>query len=601
MKRCQALLQREISPAALFPEPPVVSFVPEKENCTCTHPRLVQKTRRKVVYSMAGPFNAHETVLDCPQCSQAMGSEALLRMVPTRCNVAYDVLVYVGQALFRNFRTLEEVQTELKMRNTHISISEIDYLGRKFIKYLALAHAQAAPRIRQKMRMAGGYVLHLDAAHEGDAPTLFSGLDSLSQFVLGNIKTPSENADHIKPFLQSIQDTYGLPIACVHDMGTGLCKAVNETFPGVPDFICHFHFLRDVGKDFLGPAYSRLRNRLKSFAATTGLRAFIRQMRQSLGQSPDLPLLVDAVNTKTPPHHAEMLPSLSAYSLALWALQGKRNGKGHGFPFDRPLLEFTERMLELDRYLPRLLENSCGSEDDQKPLRVLAKKISKVANDPELIQATTELRWRVEVFDALRSAMRIATPDESKGLNDDGSPEAMSTIRQDVEKFRQRLDKESHLADDHLCIKMARQIDKYGEKLFADPITVASPQGLVTIYPQRTNNILERFFRGLRRGHRRKTGNNSMRRTLQAMIADTPLVKNLDNPEYMEVLLNGKDSLEELFASIRYEDAKDSNSSSGNTDRILLGGRAIIKEQGLPQQILELFMKTKTAQDSQSN
>lgn len=601
MKRCQALLLREISPAALFPEPPVVSFVPEQENCTCSHPRLVQKTRRKIVYSMAGPFIARETVLDCPQCSQAMGSEALISMVPTRCNVAYDVLVFVGQALFRSFHTLEEVQTELKMRNTHISLSEIDYLGRKFIKYLAIAHAQAVPRIRQKMQMAGGYVLHLDAAHEGDAPALFSGLDSVSQFVLANIKVPSENADHIRPFLQNIQDTYGSPVACVHDMGTGICKAVNETFPGVPDFICHFHFLRDVGKDFLEPAYSRLRNRLRSFAATTDLRALIRQMRQSLGQSPELPLLVDAVKTETPPQNVEMLPLLSAYSLALWALQGKSNGNGYGFPFDRPLLEFTERMLELDRYLPRLLEHPCGLEDDQKPLRVLAQKISKVVNDPEALQATQELRWRVEVFDDLRSAMRIATPDENKGLNDDGSPEAMSTIRQGVEKFRHRLEKDSRLVDDQLCIKMARQIDKYGEKLFADPITVASPQGMVTIYPQRTNNILERFFRGLRRGQRRKTGNNSMRRALQAMIADTPLVKNLDNPAYMEVLLNGKDSLEELFASIRYEDVKDSNSSNKDTDRILPGGRAIIKKQRLPEQILKLFMKTKMAQDSQSN
>lgn len=601
MKRRQALLDREISPAALFPKPPVMSFVPEQENCTCAHPRLVQKTRRKLVYSMAGPFIAHETVLECPQCSQAMGSEALLQLVPTRCNVAYDVLVFVGQALFRSFRTLEEVQTELKMRNVHISLSEIDCLGRKFIKYLALAHAQAAPRIRQKMQMAGGYVLHLDAAHEGDAPTLFSGLDSLSQFVLGNIKAPSENADHIRPFLKNIQDRYGTPVACVHDMGVGICKAVNETFPGVPDFICHFHFLRDVGKDFLEPAYSRLRNRLKSFAATTELRALIRKMRQSLGQSPDLSLLVDAVNTKTPPHNVEMLPSLSTYSLALWALQGKNNGNGYGFPFDRPLLVFTERMLELDRYLPRLLEHPCGLEDDQKPLRVLAKKISSVVNDPDLIQATTELRWRVEVFDDLRNAMRIATPEDNNGLNDDGSVEAMSTIRQGVEKFRNRLDKESRLADDPLCIKMARQIDKYGKKLFADPIFVASPQGMATIYPQRTNNILERFFRDLRRGHRRKTGNNSMRRTLQAMIADTPLVKNLDNPGYMEVLLNGKDSLEALFASIRYGDVKDGNRSNENTDRILPGGRAIIKKEKLPEQILELFIKTKTAQGSQSN
>ena len=52
---------------------------------------------------------------------------------------------------------------------------------------------------------------------------------------------------------------------------------------------------------------------------------------------------------------------------------------------------------------------------------------------------------------------------------------------------------------------MAKQIDKWSTKLFADPIEVDTPQGSVTIYPQRTNNILEQFFRGVRLGQRRKT------------------------------------------------------------------------------------------------
>ncbi|MEI8347434.1 MAG: hypothetical protein WCG27_08200, partial [Pseudomonadota bacterium] len=42
----------------------------------------------------------------------------------------------------------------------------------------------------------------------------------------------------------------------------------------------------------------------------------------------------------------------SAYALSLWALQGKHAGDGYGFPFDRPLLEFAERLLELDTRLP---------------------------------------------------------------------------------------------------------------------------------------------------------------------------------------------------------------------------------------------------------
>ena len=40
------------------------------------------------------------------------------------------------------------------------------------------------------MTLAGGYVLHLDATHEGDAPALMTGMDSLSEIVLANVKIP---------------------------------------------------------------------------------------------------------------------------------------------------------------------------------------------------------------------------------------------------------------------------------------------------------------------------------------------------------------------------------------------------------------------------
>ena len=60
---------------------------------------------------------------------------------------------------------------------------------------------------------------------------------------------------------------------------------------------------------------------------------------------------------------------------------------------------------------------------------------------------------------------------------------------------------------------MGQQIDKCHDKLFADPISVKTPNGLVTVYPQRTNNIIEQLFRAILNAYRRKTGNNSMRRT----------------------------------------------------------------------------------------
>jgi len=536
------------------------------------------------VLSLTGPFIAHETICECTLCSQTFVSDALPRLVQSRCNVSYDILIFVGRALFQRYRNIEEVRIDLLARNVRISASEIGYLGRKFIMYLAIAHGQATPRIRQAMNLAGGYVLHLDATHDGDAPVLMTGMAGLSQIVLANVKLPSEDGDDIACFLRKIKASYGTPRACVHDMGLGLCKAVPEVFPGTPDFVCHFHFLRDIGKDFLEPAYGELRKRLRKHSASTQLCAMVREVRAGLEQQrAKYALLAKAFKSGEP---LDIEPTTITYLLALWALQGKHEGDGYGFPFDRQLLMFAERLLELDRLLPDLLKLSGGNN---RILSKFAKLISLIASDAELRQKVEELKWRSIIFDQLRETMRIAPKGGGQGLNDDATIFAMTSIRQGVKQFRQLLDDDPKLVADPLCRKMAKQIDKYGEKLFADPIVVNTPNGTIIIYPQRTNNILEQFFRGIRRGERRKTGNDSMCRTLQTMLADTPLVKNLVNPRYMEILLNGKADLEELFADIDSSPLKNIDISEPVPNLILPGFRKLIAMENLPDQILRLF------------
>jgi hypothetical protein len=53
---------------------------------------------------------------------------------------------------------------------------------------------------------------------------------------------------------------------------------------------------------------------------------------------------------------------------------------------------------------------------------------------------------------------------------------------------------------------MIAQLDKYWVKLFTDPLVVVNPEGVRYIQPQRTNNILERFFRGEKQRGRKKSG-----------------------------------------------------------------------------------------------
>jgi hypothetical protein len=508
---CLKRLSKETSPKALFPKPPLIRFASEVKTCTCGSRLGVQKTRRKTVLSMTGPFIAHETVLQCPTCSTSFASDALLRLVTNRCNVAYDVLVFVGRALFQRYRTAKEIKDELKDRNVRLSLSEIDYLGRKFVVYLATAHRQAVPRIGQAMTLNGGYVLHIDAMHDRDAPALMTGMDALSKIVPANVKLSSENADDIVPFLQGLKADYGHPKACVHDMGLGILKAVGHVFPGTPDFICHFHFLRDIGRDFLEPAYQKLRQRLRYHATSSRLHEIVREARSRLiEQGTASSLTAKPIKNAITPENEELMPVASAYSLALWCLQGKHAGDGYGFPFDRPVLGFVERLLALNNTMPELLNTfALKGLNETQLLQRLAREVLCIGRDIHLLgEAVTEMRWRCMVFDRLRNAMRIATPDGDKGLNDEGDPELILSIRQGIELFCQEIEADPKLADDPLCQKMLKQIDKYKDKLYADPIEVSTPYGAITIYPNRTNNILEQFFRNIRRGHRRKSGSS---------------------------------------------------------------------------------------------
>jgi len=585
-----AQLTQETLPGTLFPQPPVIRFRPDQIICQCGTVLIVLKTRCKKVMSMTGPFIAHETLLNCPHCNRSFSSQALRRLVGKHCTVAWDVVVFVGQSLFQRHRTTEQVRRELQTRHVTLSPSEIEYLGRKFIIYLALGHRQATPQIKQAMRQNGGYILHLDATHEADAPALMTGMDGLSRFVLGNIKIPSEHADSIAPFLQQLKCDYGVPIACVHDMGTGILKAVAKVFPESQDFICHFHFLRDVGKDLLNPAYGQLRKALRTHAATTNLNALIRQTRQYIEKkSSNTTWLAVAIKEGKNFGDIQQISLISAYSLALWCLHGKKSGNGLGFPFDRPLLEFAQRLLTLNDYLPEVQQ--WLPDNDRIGNRLfskLAEKVSAVVQDPVFAQSVQELQWRSQLFDNLRKKMRIAEPGSNKGLNDDGTDQSMATIKQGVQQFRSRLQTDQTLAGDTLCCNVGKQIDKYNKKLFADPIEVKTSSGGMTIYPQRTNNMLEQFFRNLRRGHRRKSGNNSMRRVLQAILSDTPLIKNLDNPKYMKILLNGKNRLEELFAELEKHSCFNELEPVSDVDRILPGFRKLIKIQALPDLITRL-------------
>lgn len=223
----------------------------------------------------------------------------------------------------------------------------------------------------------------------------------------------------------------------------------------------------------------------------------------------------------------------------------------------------------------------------------LSCELKKVSADEPLEKLIAAIDVKIQVFDQLRHAMRIAEAGGSAGLNSGGDSLPMGPIQKAVRAFRKRITSRSDYQSPCHWKTLIDQLDKYGEKLFADPIAVQTPNGRLLVQPQRTNNIMERFFRDFRRGARRKSGHNSINKFLQTMIADTPLVRNLENPPYLKVLLNGQPTLGECFAQIDAEAVrKEMEAAQMWPDRVPQNIRQLIAAPAFPDALCGLFQKS---------
>ena len=77
---------------------------------------------------------------------------------------------------------------------------------------------------------------------------------------------------------------------------------------------------------------------------------------------------------------------------------------------------------------------------------------------------------------------------------------------------------------------------------------------------------------------------------MQTILANTPYIKNLDNPDYMKIILDGKETLEERFAEIDIKIVRkellELEQDSAKIPRVI---NKIIKMPDLPQALVALF------------
>ena len=105
---------------------------------------------------------------------------------------------------------------------------------------------------------------------------------------------------------------------------------------------------------------------------------------------------------------------------------------------------------------------------------------------------------------------------------------------------------------------------------------------------ERTNNLLESFFRGMKHAERRRSGRKILTQDFEHLPPEVALVNNLNHPDYVEILCGSLDNLAGAFADLNAE-KRTTNSSGISKDSALLPDVPEIASASLPSEDLRII------------
>lgn len=529
-----------------------IEFVAEAETCSvCAGPVKIQKSKsRTVVTYQEGAFHAKEVRKHCAQDSShpIMGSEALAHLVKPQACFGYDLIVQVGLARYVRGKQRNEIRAEL-YRKCGYSPSEgsISNLCDRFLRYLEALHLSRVPALCRAMQ--GGYPLHLDATCEHGKGGLFICMDGWRNWVLMAIRIPSEHGDHLRPLVEKTATLFGDPIATVRDLGDAVAKAVAPLRKrGIPDFVCHYHFLGAVGEKLFETSYRTLRNLIRQSKVHSDMRVLLRELRKYRRST--------TFSGRFGP--GQVREDLLA--LVLWLLEGEGK-KTLLYPFSLPHLEFFQRcrqaLQKAEGWVP-----SPRTQPERRAINHLTSIINRFEPDQRFFTTVTRLEKGWQAFCELRDVLQLTNAELPNG---DSQPHQLeipalearrlAIIEQTAKEYQAEL--RERVANAILnntihplpAVIILKYFDTYGELLFGHP-TLRDEDGSVLKVVHRTDNVPEHFFGDAKQKLRRRVGRAHLARDLEDQPAQAALAMNLEHPEYVRLMCGSLDHLASAFAEL---------------------------------------------------
>jgi hypothetical protein len=270
-------------------------------------------------------------------------------------------------------------------------------------------------------------------------------------------------------------------------------------------------------------------------------------------------------------------------ALAQWVILFGSECNGQGFPFELPHLRLFGRCATALGSLLGLLGRNCFHEQAVRYAERLQRILQEPVVNPEMQETVRDLKTMEAVFAELRGVLRLEKTDIYKQEKDRKIPdelEIVSKLKEETSRFRVDLGKRLESGDVATVQENAIRIvldylDQYDRYLFDHFFITHDASGnMIVKLIERTNNLMERSYRGQKHQIRRRTGSKNLGFVFEHLFPAAAMVVNLENPVYRQMVLGGKarGQLIGLFSSLDVS-ADYTDTPMFQDDSDLIGGR----------------------------
>ena len=231
-------------------------------------------TSMKTIKTLKGIVKAKHVVKECTNenCvtkqyakSGKFYAEQYLSLTLPGCTIGIDITLYIGFHMHIKSQSMDDVRVYLQKQGIEMDRSTVYRHYERYLKFMSELSQQDKEEIIKEMKNNEGYILSIDAVHSKDSPLLLVCRDILSKKILATKLVLSENDADVIDLLTQVKQTFGPPLAIISDMGKGISKGIETIFPDIKHQYCHFHFLKNLGKDLMNNEYQNIKHSANNF------------------------------------------------------------------------------------------------------------------------------------------------------------------------------------------------------------------------------------------------------------------------------------------------------------------------------------------------